>query len=565
MPRIQVHNVGQLGLVSDPPASNLPPEAWTYLRNARATKHGIEKVKGEAPTLGTSSSGIPDLMILPFGTAIQAYWLMYAQGPSTGYWLLLGQQKIYVRDANTPHTETNITRQSAGVDVNYAATEDLKWNASMYGGVCIANNGVDVPQFWAALSPSTKMANLPAWDANRRAQVIRPYGRFLVALNLTVSGTNYPHDVLWSHPADAGNVPNSWDETDTTKDAGRTTLSDSQGFIVDGMVMRDGFIIYKEDAVWLMQRTNNSFIMRFQRLFDTPGLLAKDCLVPFKGNSEMHFVVGQDDVYVHNGTSAESIINDKCRKALFNAIDGNNFHRSFCVSYPSRREVWFCFPESGYTQPSQALIWNWDLNTFSMRDLCKISTNELTRDTVAKRGVTCIALGIVSNATAASWDGDSASWDSDESSWDAREYSPLVRQLVAAERSGYKILYRMDQDDTFDTLDISTVFERKSLTIIGRDRAGQPKNDNEVIKIVTELWPRFEGAAGTQISIYIGTQMSPNDAISWGVPYTFTIGQDRKINPYVSGKFISLRFEVSGNAPVQLIDYEIQLEVAGQY
>jgi hypothetical protein len=559
MPRIQVHNVGTLGLVADPPASDLPPEAWTYLLNARTTKHGIEKVGGDAATLGTSSSGTPS------GAAIQPYWLLFAQGPSAGYWLLFGQQKIYVRESASPFVETNITRQSAGVDVNYSATEDLKWNASMYGGVCIANNGVDVPQFWAALSPSTKMANLTAWDANRRAKVLRPYGRFLVALDLTISGTNYPHDVLWSHPADAGSVPNSWDETDTTKDTGRHSLSDSQGFIVDGLGMRDGFIIYKEDAVWLMQRTNNAFIMRFQRLFDTPGLLTKDCVVPFKGNSEMHFVVGQDDVYVHNGQSAESVINDKYRKALFNAMDGAYYHRSFCVSYPLRREVWFCFPESGYNQPTQALIWNWDSNTFSMRDLYKLPTNALTRDTIAKRGVMCIAAGIVSHSTAASWDGDSASWDSDETSWDSREYSPLIRQLVAAERSGSKILYRMDQNTTFDTLDITTVFERKSLSIIGRDREGRPKNDNEVIKLVTELWPRFEGAAGTQISIYVGMQMSPNEAVSWGAPHTFIIGQDKKINPYVSGRFISLRFVVAGGEPVRLIDYELQLEVAGLY
>ena len=552
MPRVRVDNLGRIGVIKDTPATDLPPEAWTSLQNARATEGGMEKFYGDILTLGTDSAAL----------SVQPYWLAYAQSPTTAYWIYFGAGKIYVRSSADPWTNTDITRASGG---DYAATEDVKWNGGMFGGIYIANNGIDIPQYWAAINPATKMANLTAWDSNRRAKVIRPYGRFLVALNLTVSGVNYPHDVLWSHPADAGNIPNSWDETLTTKDTGRNSLSDSQGLLVDGLQLRDTFIIYKEDATWAMQLIGGQYIMKFTRVLKESGLMAPNCVTHFKNNAEMHFAVGTDDIYVHNGQTAQSILEKKLRKWLFNAIDGTYYKRSFVVPYPTRSEIWFCFPESGQTQPTMALVWNWQDNKFSQRDLCKITTTNGTRSTVATQGVTCIAPGVVSSSTNAAWSGDSEAWDSDTSTWEQRDYSPLNYQLLAADRSGSKRIYNMDSTTQFDGTNYRVMFERVGLSIIGRDREGQPKNDNEVVKLLTELWPRFEGTAGTEVSIEIGTQMGVNDATDWGTPFTFTIGSQQKINPYRSGKFISLRFSWSGSTWARLVNYEMQIESVGTY
>lgn len=555
MPRVRVDNLGRIGVIKDTPATNLPPEAWTALQNARVTEGGVEKFYGEALTLNTESAAL----------SVQPYWLAYAQSPANAFWLYLGANKVYVRDSADPFTDTNITRQSAGVDVNYSATEDVKWNGGMFGGVYIANNSFDVPQYWAAISAGTKMANLTNWDSARRAKVVRPYGRFLVALNLTVSATEYPHDVLWSHPADAGNIPSSWDETDTTKDCGRYSLSDSQGVLVDGLQLRDAFMIYKEDATWMMQLIGGVYVMKFTRVLKESGLLAANCVTHFKDNAEMHFVVGVDDIYVHNGQSAQSILNKKLRRWLFNNIDGTYYKRSFVVPYPTRQEIWFCFPESGQSQPTQALVWNWAENKFSQRDLCKITTTNGTRSTVATQGVVCVAAGVVSSSTSSGWSADSSSWDSDSSTWEQRTYSPLNYQLVSADRSGSKRLYNLDTTNQFDGTNFNVVFERTGLSIIGRDREGQPKNDNEVVKLLTELWPRFEGEAGAEIAIEVGTQMGPNDAVSWGTPFTFTIGSQKKINPYRSGKFLSFRFSWSSAYWVRLVDYEMQIEPCGIY
>jgi hypothetical protein len=68
-------------------------------------------------------------------------------------------------------------------------------------------------------------ANIPAWNANWRAAALRSYKSFLIALNVTKAGVNFPSLVKWSDVAPNNVAPTTWDETDTTKLAGENPLS----------------------------------------------------------------------------------------------------------------------------------------------------------------------------------------------------------------------------------------------------------------------------------------------------------------------------------------------------
>jgi hypothetical protein len=173
--------------------------------------------------------------------------------------------------------------------------------------------------------------------------------------------------------------------------------------------------------------------------------------------------------------------------------------------------------------------------------------------------------GLVSGDTLASWDAATGTWDTETDSWEARAYSPLNVRLVSFDRSGAKFAYTEDLTYQLDGTSYNVVMERQGLSVIGQDRQGQPKNDNEVVKLLTELWPRFEGDTGAVINIEIGTQMGPNDAVFWGTPYQFVLGTDKKINCFRSGKFISLRFSWQSQYFARLINYEMQIEKAGRY
>src|SRR5258706_476813 len=81
------------------------------------------------------------------------------------------------------------------------------------------------------------------------AKIIRSFGPYLLALNVTKGANIYPHMVKWGHPADPGSVPSSWDETDETKDTGEKDLPDvTAGVIQDGLPLQGNFYVYKEGS-----------------------------------------------------------------------------------------------------------------------------------------------------------------------------------------------------------------------------------------------------------------------------------------------------------------------------
>src|SRR5262245_61859086 len=190
---IEIAVLRTIGLIRDQEGNYLPPEAWTYARNMRAVADGIERIGGQTQVFGTP--GVAPHFAIPISTTSQTYWLYTSL------------TKGYVYDGTT---HTDITRVSG----DYTAGNTRDWNGTLLGGVPILNNGSDTPQQWATLSPATKLTPLSNWPASTTAKVIRAFGPTLIALNLVESGTSFPHLVRWSHPADPGTVPSSWDYTD---------------------------------------------------------------------------------------------------------------------------------------------------------------------------------------------------------------------------------------------------------------------------------------------------------------------------------------------------------------
>ena len=84
-----------------------------------------------------------------------------------------------------------------------------------------------------------------------------------------------------------------------------------------------------------------------------------------------HFVVGQDDVYVHTGQrgSDNSIVQDRMRKWLFGQISLEAAQHCFTLYNREENELWFCFPESGSQFASLALVWNHVTRSIGIRDL----------------------------------------------------------------------------------------------------------------------------------------------------------------------------------------------------
>ncbi len=532
MALIPVNNVGEVGIVKDINPWELPPNVWSDGNNVRSEHGAITKSPGYAEVMATCP--IVPLYITNLNTA------------ADNYWIIGGTAAIHVfKESNT--TWYNIT----GTSGPYSATAEENWTSTVLGGILIMTNGFDDPQFWALTngepSTSTVMADLTAWPADTECKSMRAFRSFLVALNINdssgVSDVGYPRLVKWSTEAATQLLPSSWDETSAVVDAGTYELADTRGAILDGLPLRDTFMIYKDDSIYSMTYVGTPFIFSFRQLSPSVGALTKNCVAEFDGG---HFFFGNGDIYINDGQKVTSILPHKIRDYVFDFIDGAQYKKSFVVADYGNTEMWACFPTAENTsdQCNKAVVWNWTNKAFTLRDIPNLS--HIGYGSIADPNsftTWAAATGITWSAALGAW---SATW------------STVENVLVMAGLTDTKI-YRNASGNQEDTTDMTSYIERTGMSM-----GAQGQEDRTSVKRIKAIWPRMEVSGANTVNVYVGTQMSTEEGVAWTSAYTFNPDSQSKVSCRASGKLYGVKFESTGDFDWRLDGYDIELDDAGR-
>jgi len=505
---IELKNIGQFGVISDLPPDQLPPEAWSYSKNVSFNDRYAEKVHGDSEQFASPSA--------------RPYFILPLQTKTAFYWLYASLTDIYT----SQHVKLSTTSYNpAGI-----------WNGDTFGGIPVWTNGIDPPQ---ALYPATvndSVIDLPNWPANTVCRSIKGYRGYLIALNISDSTGDYPYAFRWSHLADPGFLPGSWDYSDPTKDAGQQDFPDDGGYIVDGGQLRDSFIIYRENAIQEARVIGGRFIFSFRKIFSNQGIYGPRCFVEFDGK---HCVLTNNDLIIHDGNSPVSIADARQRDTLFGILDSaTNNKTTFLTADYGKNEVWICYPTGSDSFPTKALIWNYRHNTFGHRDL---------------PGVNDAKYNIVHDISSDVWDNDSEVWDDDSEVWDATLYDPTNRAVLMADTENSKLL-KANSTNQFDGTNFEAILRRDGLTF----------GDLTKIKKVKSVYPSIEAPAGTVVEVTFGYQMAIGEPITWDSGHTFTVGTDYKIDPNISGRLIAHKYRTIGDVEWKIhgMTFDVVLEGA---
>lgn len=474
---------------------------------------------------------------------------LYISSTAQPWWLWPSLSKIYVWDGTN---NTDITRTLAP----YTATDADQWNGCILGGVPILNNGGDSPQFWNSYSVGTKMQDLTNWPgagsapATTKCLVMRSFLSYLIALNMTTSGTNFPHRVRWSSSASPGNLPSTWDFTDPTNDAGQNDLPDvDSGLILDGGVLGNQFFIYKESAVWRMAFIGAPYIFSFQVFLPTTGILCSRAVAttgPLPNSQVMHVLATQDDIVAHNGFMVESILNKRMKRYLAANLDPTNFATSFMMPNPPYEEMWFCYPTNGNAHPNRAIIWNWRYNTLT------------EADGIDFQG---FGIGTIFNSAGPIWNNANISWNSDTSPWSAA----IRRRVVICNPNTSKI-HLFDQGTVRDGLSFMGTLQRTNLAIVGRKRSGEWIEDFQRRKLVSALWPKVQNGP---INVRVGYNDLPNQNSNWSPYLPFDPSTQVFVNGMLDGpnqgSARAFGIEFSSVNDFRVDGYKADISLTGEY
>lgn len=515
-------NIGQFGVNKDISVANTQINVWTDALNIRF-RHGSACL----------AHGYSD-MYLGVSPTVTPYHVAPVTIDGQFYWFYAGAAKVYLLgDA----TNSNVTRQTAGADVDYTATQNA-WTSCYIGGVPVLNPGntTDPPQMFSPVDTSTKLSALSNWPASTYCSVMRSYKNYLVALNVTKTATTYPFLVKWSHPAEPGAVPSSWDETDATKDAGEYDIADGQDIIIDGLALGDSFIIYKERSVWRMNYIGGVYVHSFSKIHSLSniGILAKNCAVDIGG---AHLVLTDSDVIVHDGNSYKSVVDSVARNALFENIDSNNYTNCFVFKNPLRMEAYVCYPSGGNTIPNKALVYNYKDSTVSFWDIPSIYHGND---------------GGVNFSDGEVWSDDTGSWAASTDTWSNPGGVPTISSAVMANASG---VYVIGQSNLADSAFISAYLEKQAITF----------GDDSTVKIIQRIYPKIYGDAGDTVTVSVGYSATPYGTPTYVENMTYTIGTDTYLEPLVSARYLALKFSSSATAFWRLDSLDVEYETLGEF
>lgn len=513
---------GTVGIVKDVSPSELPPQAWSDGRNVRFADGAIHSCL--------------DTSIMFSGLADQFTYAI--PGPVTNVglatWVLTAPTKVscLVQD-----TLTDITRTS-GI---YNGTSITRWSGTTLGGVTVLNNPNDIPQVWGTPSALTKLIDLPNWPSSTRAQAIRSYKQYLVALDITKGADRYPTLVKWSHPADPGAVPISWNEADPTKDAGEYPLSETPGYVVDCCTLRDTNIIYKTDSVWGMQLVGGEYIFRFYKIFGDFGVPGRDCVVEHTAGN--HFVFTGTDLIVHDGQTAKSVASHKV-KSMLRSFSVSQLRTAFVTLNPTAKEVMCCFrlASDNVFAADTAIVYNWEDNTTSIRELDDLRFASCGR-------VDPPVTGVVTWATAV------GTWESYTGDWGEAITVPAITRILGLGDHNIQQL---------DSLPVSSMTSWVERTYLGIQlRAGQAP-DLSTQKFVRRLWPRFKGREGDVVLITLGTADSVTEPIAWRTPQQYVLGTSKHIDCTLTGKMFAIRLETVNASQWSFYGMDADVQARGE-
>lgn len=552
MPRFDVTQADDIGWVPDLPPHSMPPAAWSDCLNVRFIDGAAERVKGYFEGYGS-----------PHGFARQIIQARKADG--TYSW-------IYTHDAGVSMSVGEIHSDIGKLSTTYAVTGHEKPSLLRFNDRVIVNYPGLPPQYFWPIDELTKCVDLPFWPANIRTNRMVAYREFLFALGVW-NGTAWEHStVLWSHSAEPNQLPDSWNITNPAKDAGAFQLGESADRLVDALPLGGTLFIYKENSVYACNYSGYPQIFSFNRVFENRGCLSPDCVVSI-GNR--HLVVDRGDIYTHDGATEQSILSNRARRWWRSAIDKAYGWRTFAKHYPYQKEVWVCFPSDGSAECNQAIIWNYETNKLSRRSFKRLTaiglgfldvTQNIAWDDFTGMWVTNSELW---SATVDNWNSEAApeQWADVNAAWDTIiGDSNADHFLLAVEAFAVDDDPRLafcDSTGRFGELNFEAYVERTGIAFASIDSNKRPVANLHSMKLLREVWPRVE--TDGPVMVQVGSQVDLDSPVYWEPPVAFTPGVDKKVDCFISGKLLAVRFFSMEKGYWRLAGYELTVEEMGTY
>lgn len=528
---VQSPPLGQIGLVPDLPNQVVPIGGWNNGRNMRFNDGFIERIP--------EPRKIADL----FGTDTDEFagqWLQQYEDSNAPRVVYATKTRLYRRNlANTAWDD--VTRLSGPY------TDSGTWQSFQWGTAVVFNNGIEPPQI--LYDGAANFVDLPNWgvltsgDTSATCKSIRPFRNFMVAVDLVISGTRFPNAVWWSDAAVVDNDTTSfdapsWDYEDASTLAGLNYVGVEDGPLIDSLTLNNNHVLYTATSAHLMQLVGGTFVFAFQRTLEY-GLADIGAVTAY---NNVHFCVGPDTIYIHDGSTVSQIADGRIQKAWFDNIDLSQ--RITCEENLKTKEVHTLYTAAG---TRRYLIYNYKDDNWSFGDAT-------VWDGVQSRFVNCMSYGFrqIDNLT---WDTVTETWNLIDASWSSLQRDGLEQSILWLTEDAYhKAEDRFFDDPGKDYFITKNAIDFSELN---------PQFTSDRWKYLRQIYPHIDAESDTEFRVTWSANLAgPTDPNSTTVlvPYDASAGE-YKVDLRATGRYLNMEITVTGDGRWRMSSMDYDMEV----
>lgn len=546
MANLPLRTLGAAGVITDPNPYDLPPNAFSNCSNVMFEEGKVLRApvfkRLFEQTTQTAAENTP-LSAFNYDTT--------AQGGVIG--VALSNSSVYDY-ANGNYA--NVTPGSAP-----ATSSQIPYSHTQISGLSVLSRSASEPYIRNIGADATySLMSVGDWPTADRAAVMRTYKDFLVALNVTQGGVQYDTMVKWTDPVPYKATLASevvW-TAGTTNSAGSNILQQVRTPIVDGLNLGNVFIIYSSTESIIMEYTGSTYIFSFKELFDDDGVINKNCLV---NTGREHYVFGDNDIYVHNGITKQSIADARVRKRIYSSMSRDNKHRFFAHHNLRLNLIYFCYVSDesdigfvGAPYCNRAAIYNVTNNTWSFMDLPNVVGAAETNVDLSSQSYASMTEDYSATNVAYAEYADT---------------SPRTSAFVTVRNDAQGLTTpQVYASDLLLTGLIDKAAASETLKTAFVERLGIDLDETQAplrsYKQIISMIPQVSTTSGTdQVVFKIGsTDMAHDTSPTYVTTYTYTPNTDYKIDTKASGRLLAYRCEeTQGNYfNFSGVDFEIDIQ-----
>jgi hypothetical protein len=541
---LPVRDVGSVGVVTDIRPASLPINAFSRAKNVRFDEGKVGRspvFRNIKDSLGFNprfTYGVPSNSSGNFASIVVVSDTYEFQAYANSSFISKQGTLASTASSGNPFTGTSLA------DIVYINRIDQT-------PVHMENGGSQFQEL-ANFRSTDSDGNTVLW----RAESIRSYGDFLIALNLTEGGTSFPSRVRFSTPALANAVPTTWNENDTTASAGFNDLVQMKTGIVDGLTLGTKFIVYSKDQVWLMEFVGGTFIHNFRKLFSDCGVINQNCIAEIEG---AHYVFDHNDIYIHDTNTRQSIVDSRVKSYIFGGLNTAKLNRCFVHHNPDLDEVMFCYVSgddmaefTNGDRCNRAAVFNYKSQTWSFVDLPNVSSS--THGTISSS---------ITYQNTNTYETIGGTYYSQEAGYD--EHSLFVGEQSSADGITGSKLYGLDLSDAGSLsfgLDPEAnkppFLEREGIDLDGMSPLSG-------YKVISKIFPQVATDNTDKKFVFtFGSTDLMGSNTDYSASTSFDGATDYKIDTRESGRYLSYKMTVTDDKDFDFLGFDLDVLTTGR-